>query len=158
MAPAPTHQPTTSAARATHVLALASPTPDLLQFAREALWVAQERDLPLTLAVRTTGRLQSEVRGLDTIDDLATFAERWNITLVPWHSRQDLEAMIAGWTVRPPAAVLVAAPPEACASSWLAGGRDRARRTGRAADGDRGDVRSQPRGRYQPLAGPCVAR
>jgi len=109
MASAPTHHPTASAARATHVLAVASPTPDLLQFAREALWVAQERDLPLTLAVRTTGRLQSEVRGLDTIDDLATFAERWNVTLVPWRSRQDLEAMIGGWTVRPPAAILMAA-------------------------------------------------
>ncbi len=89
------------------MLAIASPAPDLLQFAREALWAAQERDLPLTLAVRATPRLRSELMGLDTIHDLAVFAERWDITLVPWRSRGDLEAMIGGWAVRPPAAVIL---------------------------------------------------
>lgn len=95
--------------RATHMLAIASPAPDLLQFAREALWAAQERDLPLTLAVRTMPRVRSELMGLDTIDDLAVFAERWAITLVPWRSREDLDAMIGGWAVRPPAAIVLGA-------------------------------------------------
>jgi two-component system sensor histidine kinase KdpD len=93
--------------RATHLLAIASPAPDLLQFAREALWAAQERDLPLTLAIRVMPRVQSELMGFDTIEDLAVFAERWNITLVPWRSQEDLEAMIGGWSVRAPAAVIV---------------------------------------------------
>lgn len=103
----PTHHPAPSASRATHMLAIASPAPDLLQFAREALWAAQERDLPLTLAVRATPRLRSELMGLDTIRDLAVFAERWDITLVPWRSLADLEAMIGGWAVRPPAAIIL---------------------------------------------------
>ena len=112
---AATLHPTTTALRATHILAIASPAPDLLQFAREALWAAQERDLPLTLAVRTMPRVRSELMGLDTIEDLGVFAERWNITLVPWRSREDLEAMIGGWTVRPPAAIVLGARRR----SWL---------------------------------------
>lgn len=103
----PTHHPQAHSSRATHMLALASPAPDLLQFAREALWAAQERDLPLTLAVRATPRLRSEIMGLDTIHDLAVLAERWDITLVPWRTREDLEAMISGWAVRPPAAIVL---------------------------------------------------
>lgn len=107
--PVMTHAPTHTSApmRATHMLAIASPAPDLLQFAREALWIAQERDLPLTLAVRAMPRLHSELMGFDTIDDLAVFAERWNITLVPWRSAEDLDAVIGGWAVRPPAAIIV---------------------------------------------------
>jgi hypothetical protein len=83
--------------RATHLLAVVGSTPDLQQFAREALWVAQERDLPLTIAVRIQPHLQCQALGLETIDDLAGFAERWNVTLLPWRSRADLEAMIGGW-------------------------------------------------------------
>lgn len=109
MAHAPTHLLPPNAIRATHMLAIASPAPDLMQFAREALWVAQERDLPLTLAVRVMPRLHSELMGLDTIDDLTVFAERWGITLVPWRSREDLDAMIGGWSVRPPAAIILGA-------------------------------------------------
>ncbi len=105
MAHAPTH--TSVPMRATHMLAIASPAPDLLQFAREALWAAQERDLPLTLAIRAMSRVHSELMGFDTMEDLAVFAERWNITLVPWRSQEDLEAMIGGWAVRPPAAIIV---------------------------------------------------
>lgn len=105
MAHAPSH--TSGPIRATHILAIASPAPDLLQFAREALWAAQERDLPLTLAVRVMPRPQSRLMGLDTMEDLAVFAERWGITLVPWRSQEDLEAMIGGWSVRPPAAIMV---------------------------------------------------
>lgn len=105
MAHAPTHTPVPM--RATHMLAIASPAPDLLQFAREALWAAQERDLPLTLAVRAMPRVHSQLMGLDTMEDLTVFAERWNIALVPWRSQEDLEAMIGGWAVRPPAAVIV---------------------------------------------------
>jgi len=105
---APLH-PATTTLRATHVLAIASPAPDLMQFAREALWAAQERDLPLTLAVRTMPRLRSELMALETIEDLAVFAERWDITLVPWRSREDLEAMIGGWSVRPPAVIVLGA-------------------------------------------------
>ncbi len=103
------HPTVTSAIRATHMLAIASPASDLLQFAREALWAAQERDLPLTIAVRTMPRLRSEIMALDTIDDLAVFAERWGITLLPWRTREDLEAMIGGWSVRPPAAIVLGA-------------------------------------------------
>ncbi|MGE3332850.1 MAG: ATP-binding protein [Rhodospirillaceae bacterium] len=105
MAHAPTH--TSVPMRATHMLAIASPAPDLLQFAREALWAAQERDLPLTLAIRAMSRVHSELMGFDTMEDLAVFAERWNITLLPWRSQEDLEAMIGGWAVRPPAAIIV---------------------------------------------------
>lgn len=108
MAYAPPHI-ASSAIRATHMLAIASPAPDLVQFAREALWVAQERDLPLTIAVRVMPRLRSEFMGLDTMEDLAVFAERWGITLVPWRTREDLDAMIGGWAVRPPAAVILGA-------------------------------------------------
>ncbi len=107
MAHAPTHTPLPM--RATHMLAIACPAPDLLQFAREALWAAQERDLPLTLAVRVMPRVHSQLMGLDTMEDLAVFAERWNITLVPWRSQEDLDAMIGGWAVRPPAAIIVGA-------------------------------------------------
>ncbi|MCA0201712.1 MAG: DUF4118 domain-containing protein, partial [Proteobacteria bacterium] len=105
MVHAPAHTPVPM--RATHMLAIASPAPDLLQFAREALWAAQERDLPLTLAVRAMPRLQSQLMGFDTMEDLVVFAERWNITLVPWQSQRDLEAMIGGWAVRPPSAIIV---------------------------------------------------
>ncbi len=105
MAHAPLHSATPL--RATHVLAVASPAPDLLQFAREALWVAQERDLPLTLAVRVLPQGHSQIMGWDTLEDLAVFAERWNITLVPWRTHEDLDAMIGGWPVRPPAVIVV---------------------------------------------------
>jgi len=89
------------------MLAIASSAPDLLQFAREALWAAQERDLPLTVAVRTMGPLRAQILGRDTIDDLTAFAARWNITLVPWRTREDLENLLEGWRHRPPAAVVM---------------------------------------------------
>ncbi len=44
---APTHKKT-----APYMLGVAAPATDLGQFAREALWTANERDLELTLAVR----------------------------------------------------------------------------------------------------------
>ncbi|MGE4064019.1 MAG: ATP-binding protein [Rhodospirillaceae bacterium] len=109
MASAPIPHLAPSAIRATHVLAIVSPAPDLLQFAREALWAAQERDLPLTIAIRAVPRLRAELLGLDTIDDLTVFAERWGVTLVPWRTNEDLEAMIGGWAVRPPAAIVLGA-------------------------------------------------
>jgi two-component system sensor histidine kinase KdpD len=96
-------------AHSSHLLAVASPTADLLQFAREALWLAQERDLSLTLAVRRVGRVWARVTGSDQADDLAAFAARWNITLVPWRSAADVDAIIDGWTARPPKAVMLGA-------------------------------------------------
>ncbi|MHB1206416.1 MAG: DUF4118 domain-containing protein, partial [Rhodospirillaceae bacterium] len=90
-----------------HLLAVASPTADLMQFAREALWLAQERDLSLTLAVRRIGRVWARVTGSDQADDLAAFAARWNITLVPWRSASDVDAIIDGWAARPPKAVML---------------------------------------------------
>ena len=92
-----------------HLLAVASPTADLLQFAREALWLAQERDLTLTLAVRRVGRVWARITGSDQADDLAAFATRWNITLVPWRSAADVDALIDGWTARPPKALMLGA-------------------------------------------------
>ena len=94
---------------APHLLAVASPTADLLQFAREALWLAQERDLTLTLAVRQEGRIWARITGSDQADDVAAFAARWNITLVTWRSAGDVDAIIDGWTARPPKAVMLGA-------------------------------------------------
>ncbi len=90
-----------------HLLAVASPTTELGQFAREALWMANERDLDLVLAVREVPRLHAKLSGIETNDDIAEFAKRWNITLVPWRSAKDLEAIVNGWTTRRPARVLL---------------------------------------------------
>ncbi len=92
-----------------HLLAIASPTADLLQFAREALWLAQERDLTLTLAVRRVGKVWARVTGSDQADDLEAFATRWNITLVPWRTAADVDAIIDGWAARQPKALMLGA-------------------------------------------------
>ncbi len=89
------------------LFAVAAPNADLSQFAREALWMANERDLDLTLAVREIPRWRSKLSGLETADDIAEFANRWNITLLRWRSRADLDAIMAGWSARRPARVLV---------------------------------------------------
>jgi two-component system sensor histidine kinase KdpD len=98
-----------AAARAPHLLAVASPTADLDQFAREALWMAQERDLELTLAVQTAPEGWSRLMGYTTGDDLTAFTERWNITLVRWRNVEDIDNMTAGWSVREPHAVVLGA-------------------------------------------------
>ncbi len=103
MAPLP--DPTT--ARAPHLLAVASPTADLDQFAREALWMAQERDLNLTLAVRKLSDGWSNLMGYTTAADLAAFAARWDITLVSWRSAEEIDDMIAAWSMRAPTAVVI---------------------------------------------------
>ena len=138
----PTHQRAPGAGRATHVLAIASPSPDLLQFGREALWAAQERDLPLTLAVRVVPPLTAELLGLGTIDDLAAFAARWNITLVPWRSRSDLQSMINGWAVRPPAAVILGSRRRSALHHGLPGAM--AERIARAAEAQGVDLIPDP--------------
>jgi two-component system, OmpR family, sensor histidine kinase KdpD len=94
---------------APHLLAIASPSADLDQFAREALWMAQERDLSLTLAIQRLPPLRAQLAGYSAYDDLATFAERWGITLVHWRSNADLDAIIAGWNTRAPKAVVLGA-------------------------------------------------
>jgi two-component system sensor histidine kinase KdpD len=93
--------------RAPYLLAVASPTADLGQFAREALWMAQERDLELTLAVRTMPRWRAQLMGYETADDLVVFAERWNITLVIWTSGEDVDRVVAGWAIRRPEGLLL---------------------------------------------------
>ena len=96
-------------ARAPHLLAIASPAVDLDQFAREALWMAQERDLQLTLAIRHLPETWAQLMGLTTPADLATFAERWDITLVTWRGTGDIDAIIEAWKLRAPEAVVLGA-------------------------------------------------
>ena len=92
---------------APYLFAVASPTAELGEFAREALWMANERDLDLTLAVRKIPDWRAKLTGLETAEDISEFTKRWNITVVPWRSAADLDAMISGWNVRQPARVLV---------------------------------------------------
>lgn len=92
---------------ASHLLAVASPSADLAQFAREALWMAQERDLKLTMAVRRVPRAWAQLMGFSTAADLAEFAERWGVTVVAWQSGADIDAIVAGWSLRAPAAVVL---------------------------------------------------
>src|SRR4051812_31013379 len=91
-------------AQTPYLLAIASPSADVLQFAREALWLAQERDLTLTLAVRRVSRLAAKITGAEHAHSLAAFCERWNVTLVPWRSSADIDAIIDGWAARQPKA------------------------------------------------------
>jgi two-component system sensor histidine kinase KdpD len=97
----------TAVSRAPHLLALTSPTADLDQFAREALWMAQERDLDLTLAVRKVPPAWAQLMGYTTIEDLDAFAERWGITLVSWSTAADLDGIMAAWNVRAPKALVL---------------------------------------------------
>ncbi len=99
--------PTAASTRAPHLLAVATPTADLDQFAREALWMAQERDLDLTLAVRSMPGAWAELMGYTTLDDLDEFAARWGITLVLWRHSEDIDAIIDTWRTRAPAAVVL---------------------------------------------------
>ncbi len=80
---------------------------DLAQFAREALWLAQERDLRLTLAVQDRPRWWTRLMGYETADELAAFTGRWNITLVTWRGGGEIDGIIDGWTVRRPKELLV---------------------------------------------------
>ena len=98
---------TQASSLAPHLLAVASPTVDLDQFARESLWMAQERDLGMTLAVRSVPQGWAHLMGYTTIDDLADFAERWGVTLVSWRSTVDLDRIIDAWSVRTPKAVVL---------------------------------------------------
>lgn len=95
--------------RAPHLLAIASPTADLDQFAREALWMAQERDLELTLAVRSVPETWARLMGLTTASDLAPFAARWSITLITWRTAEDIDNILSTWSLRAPAAVAIGA-------------------------------------------------
>jgi len=99
--------PDTLSSRAPHLLAVASPGPDLDQFAREALWRAQERDLNLTLAVRTVSPAWARLMAYTTAEDLKPFAERWDITLISWRSAQEIDDLIAAWSMRAPTAVML---------------------------------------------------
>lgn len=101
-APAPTPKK-----NAPYLFAVASPSTDLGQFAREALWMANERDLELTLAVREIPRWRAKLSGLETAENVTEFAKRWNINLVPWRSGADLDALVHGWDARRPSRVLV---------------------------------------------------
>ncbi len=96
-----------AASRAPHLLAVASPAVDLDQFAREALWLAQERDLELTLAVQAVPLGWARLLGHTTADDLAPLAARWNITLIYWQKSEDIDHIIAEWVVRKPQAVIL---------------------------------------------------
>ena len=60
---AATLHPATTALRATHVLAIASPAPDLLQFAREALWAAQEPSRRAAYQMDTHSLMEEEWHG-----------------------------------------------------------------------------------------------
>lgn len=71
-----------------HLLAIASPTADLMQFPREALWLAQERDLTLTLAVRRVGRLWARVTGSDQAGDLGAHASRVTVVMMTEFGRR----------------------------------------------------------------------
>jgi two-component system sensor histidine kinase KdpD len=94
-------------ARAPHLLAVASPTADLDQFAREALWMAQERDLDLTLAIRDIPHAWAQLMGYTTAQGLTDFAERWGITLVSWRQGEDIDDIIGAWNLRAPSAVVL---------------------------------------------------
>ena len=94
---------------APHLLAVAAPGPDLAQFAREALWLTQERDLGLTLAIQSGSRAWTQIMGYETAEDLTVFAERWNITLVTWRTLADLDTLIGGWTQRRPKGLILGA-------------------------------------------------
>ena len=96
-----------TASRAPHLLAVATPSADLDQFAREALWMAQERDLDLTLAVRVMPPTWAQLLGLTIADDLTEFAARWDITVVPWRNTADIDAILEAWTARAPTAVVL---------------------------------------------------
>jgi len=93
--------------RSPQLLAVASPTADLDQFAREALWMAQERDLQLTLAIREVPQVWGELMGYVTGDDMAAFAERWDISLVFWRSGKEIDDILASWNVRAPSAIVL---------------------------------------------------
>ena len=82
---------------------------DLDQFAREALWLAQERDLSLTLAVQKVPRPLARFLGYSTAEDLAAFAARWNITLVAWRDGEDIDRIVAGWRLRAPQVLVLGA-------------------------------------------------
>src|SRR6185312_10685379 len=96
-------------AQTPYLLAIASPSSDVLQFAREALWLAQERDLTLTLAVGRVGGMTAKITGAEQAEQLAAFCERWNITLVTWRSGADIDAVIDGWAARQPKALMLGA-------------------------------------------------
>ena len=99
--------PVPHSSHAPHLLAVASPTADLDQFAREALWMAQERDLSMTLAVRSVPQIAAQLMGCTTAADLTGFAARWGITVVSWRNVKDIDDIVATWSLRPPAAVVV---------------------------------------------------
>lgn len=69
--------------------------------------MAQERDLELTLAVRAMSPTWAQLMGLTIAEDLSEFAERWNITVVPWRSTADIDAIIEAWNVRAPQAIVL---------------------------------------------------
>jgi len=93
--------------RAPHLLAVAAPRADLDQFAREALWMAQERDLDLTLAVRAMSPTWAQLMGLTVADDLSEFTESWGITVVSWRTTGDIDAILEAWDARAPSAVVL---------------------------------------------------
>ena len=92
------------------LFAVVAPSADLEQFVREALWMANERDLDLTIAIRDIPHWRAKLAGLETADDIAEFASRWSVTVLRWQSRADLDALMAGWSARRPARVLVGPP------------------------------------------------
>ena len=96
-------------AQTPYLLAVASPGSDALQFAREALWFAQERDLTLTLAIGRVGGIAAKIAGAELAEQLAAFCERWNITLVTWGGSADIDAIIDGWAARQPKALMLGA-------------------------------------------------
>ena len=69
--------------------------------------MAQERDLDLTLAVRSVPEAWAQMMGYTTAGDLADFAARWGITLVPWQRNSDIDDILEAWTVRAPAAIVL---------------------------------------------------
>ena len=69
--------------------------------------MAQERDLALTLAVRSVPQGGAQLMGYTTTVDLTGFAERWGITLVSWRSIEDIDSIIAAWSIRAPTAVVL---------------------------------------------------
>ncbi|MGZ6352846.1 MAG: DUF4118 domain-containing protein, partial [Ktedonobacterales bacterium] len=122
-----------SPAQAPYLLAIASPSSDVLQFAREALWLAQERDLTLTLAVRGVGGVAATLTGAEQEEHLAAFCDRWNITLVTWRGNADVDAIIDGWAARQPKALMLGAKRPSPWRGGLPGGmRGRLRRAARA--------------------------
>ena len=94
---------------APHLLAVAGPGTELAQFAREALWLSQERDLGLTLAIQQQPHAWARIMGYETAEDIAVFAERWNVTLVTWRTLEDLDILIGGWTQRKPKGLILGA-------------------------------------------------